>query len=307
MSVCVYTLILTSNLINSVRELKFVNLHFQILDDTGEERGTDYSDVLKKVDKNKSSPNVLDPLIKKPIPGSKAFNNFIKSYNKENNRRLKKTKVSEDQGSKESGCSCQKCVFLKPSALDLDSIKNISHCKQDGVSKCSKVEANYDLIRKLKHGDEISLIEGMELCMKMQIIPETGKNGDVVTTYVLQNKANPEGTDDIVLGGNANRINSNFFKEKRKEKKTYSLKPCGQNCTVLLELDEKVLEAEKKQEPPCGIDPDSGKHRQEGDQWSPKDCVKWEGQHCCTCTKIRMRGMEEGSLISACEANGAGF
>merc|ERR1712080_729960 len=73
---------------------------------------------------------------------------------------------------------------LLQAVVDKD-LKDVPQCKQDGVTKCTAVSTDMGLIRSLKSGDKIGLLQGLDISMELRRDPEVTSSGGLSLPLLL--------------------------------------------------------------------------------------------------------------------------
>jgi len=116
---------------------------------------------------------------------------------------------------------------LLQAVVDKD-LKDVPQCKQDGVTKCTAVSTDMGLIRSLKSGDKIGLLQGLDISMELRRDPEVTSSGGLSLPLLLGDG----GEANVVVGtsgsiyGSIKPVTGNVI---------YAIESCGQDCNVLLE------------------------------------------------------------------------
>merc|ERR1712008_131800 len=110
----------------------------------------------------------------------------------------------------------------------VEATSGASQCNQAGVERCRGVEANLGLIKTLRPGARLDLVEGEGIAMELRSLPEITQSGGFSLSFLLSDG----GEGNIVLGSSG----SMFGSIKPLSGETHQvLESCGDNCSILIE------------------------------------------------------------------------
>merc|ERR1712222_226671 len=110
----------------------------------------------------------------------------------------------------------------------VDATSKASQCDQAGVKSCRGVEANLALIKTLRPGATLDLVEGEGIAMELRSLPKITQSGGFSLSFLLS-----DGGEGNIVIGNSGSI---FGSIKPLSGGIHQvLESCGDNCSVLME------------------------------------------------------------------------
>ena len=117
----------------------------------------------------------------------------------------------------------------EPALLKIvEATSRASQCDQAGVQRCRGVEANLALIKTLRPGATLDLVEGEGIAMELRSLPKLTQSQGFSLSFLLSDG----GEGNIVIGSSGSMFGS--IKPLSGEIH-YVLESCGDNCSVLME------------------------------------------------------------------------
>jgi len=110
----------------------------------------------------------------------------------------------------------------------VDEASQASQCSQAGVTRCRGVQANLALIKTLRAGSTLDLVQGEGLAMEMRSLPKITRSGGFSLAFLLADG----GEANIVIGTSGSMFGS--IKPLSGDVH-HVLESCGDNCSVLME------------------------------------------------------------------------
>ena len=110
----------------------------------------------------------------------------------------------------------------------VEATSQAGQCNQAGVERCRGVEANLDLIKTLRPGATLDLVEGEGITMELRSLPKITQSGAFSLSFLLSDG----GEGNIVIGSSGSMFGS--IKPLSGEIHQV-LESCGDNCSVLFE------------------------------------------------------------------------
>merc|ERR1712013_695363 len=110
----------------------------------------------------------------------------------------------------------------------VEEASQASQCNQAGVTRCRGVQANLALIKTLRAGSTLDLVQGEGLAMELRSLPKITRSGGFSPAFLLADG----GEANIVIGtsgsmfGSINPLSGDVHQV---------LESCGDNCSVLME------------------------------------------------------------------------
>ena len=110
----------------------------------------------------------------------------------------------------------------------VETTSQASQCDQAGVKSCRGVEANLELIKTLRPGATLDLVEGEGIAMELRSLPKITQSGGFSLSFLLS-----DGGEGNIKIGNSGSI---FGSIKPLSGGIHQvLESCGDNCSVLME------------------------------------------------------------------------
>jgi len=110
----------------------------------------------------------------------------------------------------------------------VEEASQASQCSQAGVTRCRGVQANLALIKTLRAGSTLDLVQGEGLAMELRSLPKITRSGGFSLAFLLADG----GEANIVIGTSG----SMFGSIKPLSGDVHQvLESCGDNCSVLME------------------------------------------------------------------------
>merc|ERR1712192_137609 len=110
----------------------------------------------------------------------------------------------------------------------VEATSQASQCNQAGVERCRGVEANLALIKTLRPGATLDLVEGEGIAMELRSLPKITQSGGFSLSFLLS-----DGGEGNIVIGNSGSI---FGSIKPLSGGIHQvLESCGDNCSVLME------------------------------------------------------------------------
>merc|ERR1712059_171844 len=105
---------------------------------------------------------------------------------------------------------------------------NVIQCKQDGVLKCTPVRTDMEMIRSLRAGSKINLLEGLDISMELRRDPSVTSSGGTSLPLTIDDG----GEANVVVSSQGGMYGSI---KPIKGDTIYAIEACGKDCNVLLE------------------------------------------------------------------------
>merc|ERR1712192_367524 len=110
-------------------------------------------------------------------------------------------------------------------AAGVRSSRKGSQCNQAGVERCRRVQANLALIKTLRPGATLDLVEGEGIAMELRSLPKITQSGGFSLSFLLS-----DGGEANIVIGNSGSI---FGSIKPLSGGIHQvLESCGDNCSV---------------------------------------------------------------------------
>jgi len=110
----------------------------------------------------------------------------------------------------------------------VEEASQASQCSQAGVTRCRGVQANLALIKTLRAGSTLDLVQGEGLAIELRSLPKITRSGGFSLAFLLADG----GEANIVIGTSG----SMFGSIKPLSGDVHQvLESCGDNCSVLME------------------------------------------------------------------------
>ena len=113
-------------------------------------------------------------------------------------------------------------------ALVAQEAGGVAQCSQGGVTRCSKVRLQQGVLKSLKEGDSLQLLEGEGVLLELRREPTVTASGGVSLSFKLE-----EGGEGSVTVGSSGAMYGSI--RPGRGEVNYVIEACGTGCNVLIE------------------------------------------------------------------------